>query len=290
VSQAACPRGWYVPACRNDRRETRGSTLKTEQILARSHDKNLATTWDDAHRYTPTARHRRRLILNTLAGLDFGEVLDAGCAQPYLLEEVLKRHPVPGFACDISDEVMASNQDRLPECEFRAIDLSKEAWPDGIQFDLVICSEVLEHIEDWPAAVANLVGMTRKHLLITVPGGKLRGVEKMLGHYRHYRGPELIRVLQDHGCTDVRLRRWGFPMYDLYRLLVNKVAPDKLYTAFCSERRYTLFQKVFTQVLYLLFYLSLPNAGGQVVVLARPPRPNGASPQRADAYTLATTG
>ncbi|MBV8310184.1 MAG: hypothetical protein JO344_07355 [Planctomycetaceae bacterium] len=29
----------------------------------------------------------------------------------------------------------------------------------------MICSEVLEHLADWPAAVANLVRMTRKHLL-----------------------------------------------------------------------------------------------------------------------------
>src|SRR5262249_3473870 len=114
--------------------------------------------------------------------------------------------------------------------------------------------------------------MARKHLLVTVPGGKLRGVEKFLGHYRHYKGPELVKALKNAGCTDIRLRRWGFPMYDLYRLLVNKIAPEKLYTAFCTERKYTLSQKIFTRALYGLFYLSLPNAGGQIVVYAKPPQ------------------
>ncbi len=34
--------------------------------------------WDDAHRYTPAPRHRRRLLLKLIGTLDFSDVLDAG--------------------------------------------------------------------------------------------------------------------------------------------------------------------------------------------------------------------
>jgi len=138
--------------------------------------------WGDAHRYSPAPRHRRRLLRRWIDQLDFADVLDAGCAQPFLLREVLARHAVEGFGCDLSDRVIAANRSVLPGCQFRTLDLTAEAWPDGRRFDLVICSEVLEHLADWPAAVANLVGMTRKHLLITVPGGPLRAMDRTVGH------------------------------------------------------------------------------------------------------------
>jgi hypothetical protein len=128
---------------------------------------------------------------------------------------------------------------------------------------------------DWEPALANLVKMTRKHLVITVPSGKLRVVEKMLGHYRHYQGPELAEALKRQSCTDIRLRKWGFPVYSLFRLLVSNLSPNKLYTAFCSaERKYTWSQKAMAHTLYGLFYLNdLFPTGGLLLAYARvPPR------------------
>src|SRR5947209_2086163 len=61
------------------------SDAAAAQVLARANARNVVADWDDAHRYTPAPRHRRRLILKWVSGLDFADVLDAGCAQPYLL-------------------------------------------------------------------------------------------------------------------------------------------------------------------------------------------------------------
>ena len=72
--------------------------MQTCEILAGANATNVVAQWDDAHRYTPAPRHRRRLILDLLAGLDFADCLDAGCAQPFLLwvpEEA-------GTACRVS--------------------------------------------------------------------------------------------------------------------------------------------------------------------------------------------
>ncbi len=59
----------------------------------------------------------------------------------------------------------------------------------------MICSEVLEHIPDWPAAVANLARMARRYVLITVPTGKVRAMDRMVGHTQHFAGPELVAAL-----------------------------------------------------------------------------------------------
>jgi hypothetical protein len=251
----------------------------TEHLLAQSHDTNLAVQWDDSHRYTPTSRHRRRLLMNILNKLEFEDCLDAGCAQPYLIEEIVQRFGVRGYGCDLSDQCMASNRRRSPHIQFEALDLARQAWPGGRQFDLVVCSEVLEHILDWQAALANLVKMTRKYLLITVPGGRLRAIEQMLGHYRHYEGPELIEALRENGIEGARLRYWGFPFYSLYKYLISRTAPERLYNSFCTgQKKYGLAQKLVAHVLTGLFYVNdLTNAGEQLVVLARKPPAAGAN-------------
>src|SRR5205085_2484617 len=80
--------------------------MQTQQIIAQSHDTNVAVGWLNAHRYTPAPRHRRRLIMNLLKGLEFRDCLDAGCAQRFLLEDIVERFGVEGFGCDISDEII----------------------------------------------------------------------------------------------------------------------------------------------------------------------------------------
>jgi hypothetical protein len=228
----------------------------------------VVAQWDEVHRYTPAPRHRRRLILRMIGGLEFEDCLDAGCAQPYLLEAILRQHKVAGFGCDISDQVMGANRDRLPQCQFQVVDLIRESWPGGRQFDLVVCTEVLEHIPEWRAALSSLVRMTRNYLLITVPGGQRRIMDQLVGHHQHFQGPELTAALEERGCTIVAIRRWGYPFHSLYKALISKMSPDKLYQSF-SGMKMSLSQKVLSHLLYFLFYLNCFNAGDQLLVLAR---------------------
>lgn len=240
-----------------------------EQAVASLDFKNIAAQWDDAHRFSPAPRHRRRLLLKIMAGLSFKDCLDAGCAQLYLLQEIVRRHGVPGYGCDISDQVIASNRKLAPGCEFLTLDLSRETWPQGQQFDLVVCSEVLEHIPDWQAALRNLARMSRKHLLITVPSGTIHPIDKRVGHHYHFQGPELVTELKKLGLSVVQLRRWGFPFHSLYKILINKFAPDQIYESFAVVR-YGLLQRLLCQTLYSLFYLNGPfNSGNQIILLAK---------------------
>jgi hypothetical protein len=243
--------------------------MQAEEILAVANEKNVVAAWDDAHRYTPAPRHRRRLILRMLEGLDFAECLDTGCAQPFLLREIMTRYQVTGYGCDISDQVMEENQRILPEAEFRVLDLTKEVWPNGRQFDLVVCSEVLEHIEDWQDAVANLVKMTRTHLLITVPSGRLRTMDQLVGHRQHFEHPVLASVLERCGCKVRQVRYWGFPLHSLYKGLISKLSPAKLYSSFSGVTSYGWAKRAFSEVLYWSFFANdVGNSGNQLLIHA----------------------
>ncbi len=66
----------------------------------------------------------------------------------------------------------------------------------------------------------------------------------MVGHSYHFQGPELASELQELGCEIVQLRRWGFPIHSLYKILINKLSPEKLYGSF-SETHYGFLQDCF---------------------------------------------
>ena len=251
--------------------------MSSESLLAGVDARNVVVAWEDAHRYSPAPRHRRRLLRQWIDGLDFVDVLDAGCAQPFLLREILARHTAQGYGCDLSDQVIAANRSVLPECDFRTLDLTTDTWPDGQRFDLVICSEVLEHLADWPAAVANLIRMTRKHLLITVPGGPLRTMDRMVGHLQHFRGPELVAELERHGCQVRRERYWGWPMHSVYKAAISTLSPAALYDTFSGGTQYGPWKRLLSELLYRLFFLNdCADRGCQLLIHAQAPftKPN----------------
>ncbi|HZY86250.1 MAG TPA: class I SAM-dependent methyltransferase [Gemmataceae bacterium] len=228
--------------------------MQLDEIVASANATNVAANWEDAHRYTPSCRHRRRLILDWLRPLQFNDCLDAGCAQAFLLQAIVQQFGVAGFGGDVSDEVIAHNRQAQPNCSFEVLDLMRDAWPGGRQFDLVVCSEVLEHLPDWQAAVANLARMAGKELLITVPSGKLRTLDRMLGHHRTFAGPELCAEIESHGLSVVRRAHWGFPFYSLYKVLVSGLSPARLYESFAGGRPYGPGKKLVAKSLDLLFY------------------------------------
>jgi SAM-dependent methyltransferase len=244
--------------------------VKSETVPAIAFgDRNVAASWGNAHRYTPAPRHRRRLLLRIIRRLEVRDMLDAGCAQPFLVEEVVQRLGIEGHGCDISDEVMRAAEGTVPGAEFRALDLAHEIWPDNRQFDLVVCSETLEHIPDWRAALANVVQMSRRYVLITVPTGPVREVDRLMGHHQHYEARDIVSELERDGCRALEARSWGFPMHSAYRAAVERFGSDKIYESFAEGRDYTWAQKAISNLLYALFLVNDAfRRGTQLIVLA----------------------
>lgn len=239
---------------------------------------------------SPAAFHRRRLIVaQALAAKpDAKHALDVGCGQGELLNQLagaLSRAAVAG--ADVSQRSLDDTRRRCGDRELFLLDLSapdfEERYADKLgRYDLVVCSEVIEHLPD-EFAVGNLYSLVAPGgvAIVTVPGGKMSRFDELIGHQRHYRPARLRQLLESHGFEVDRVLAWGFPFHSLYRTAVRVASRATMPTPGAPEparkkkngmsgvlgRAYSLFGRG----LKPLFYLNGSRWGEQLVAVARRP-------------------
>jgi SAM-dependent methyltransferase len=219
-------------------------------------------------RYSPAPFHRRRLILDLAKDLSFASVLDVGCGNGEVLLEFQRRHPGASLVgADVSALVVAENRARMPGMRFEQLDLGAGALE--MKSDLVVCTEVVEHVEDWETALRNLRAMCSGHLILTVPTGRVFPIDRMVGHIRHFTAESLAQGLARAGFSCDLVWQWGFPFHTLYKSLIN-VAPDRTMDSFAGQE-YGPLQKIVAAVIGSAFYLNLKHTpfGRQLVIRAR---------------------
>lgn len=221
------------------------------------------TEWGDFFAHNPASRHRRRILTAWLDGLTFGSVLDVGCGDGSLLHEFSKRFgcKVFGLDADVSPATAALH-DKLDG--FYALDISRDRPPGT--FDVIVCAEALEHMQDDAGALANLRLICGHWLLITVPAGPLRRTDVHMGHVRHYTLESLRAAVTAAGFTVRESFAWGFPFHSLYKAMQD-VVPNQLMTGF-GNVKYGFFQKAVSRALYGLFFLNSRRCGCQLFLLA----------------------
>jgi trans-aconitate methyltransferase len=226
------------------------------------------TEWGDMIRHSPAPFHRRRLILELASQLKFSSVLDVGCGNGEVLSAFAQRFPgVRLVGADLSGQVIAENRGRWPSAQFHQLDLGAAALDE--RCDLVVCTEVVEHVPDWQRALRHLRQMCGGHLIVTVPCGKLFPIDRMMGHVRHFRPEEFAAGLQEAGFAVERSWQWGFPFHTLYKSLIN-LSPERSMQSFGASS-YGTSQKLIASLVGAAFYLNLRSSpfGRQLVVLAR---------------------
>jgi SAM-dependent methyltransferase len=102
----------------------------------------------------------------------------------------------------------------------------------GAAADLLLSMEVLEHIEDDRAALANWCDLVRPggHIVISVPAHQRRfsAEDEMAGHFRRYEKPELQEKLMAAGFALPRIMNYGFPLGLVLKQLRTVVAGQRM--------------------------------------------------------------
>jgi len=123
------------------------------------------TTYGDAKRL--------RFVESVLRAARPASILDVGCGSgEHLTRPIAASHPdiqVVGVDTDIGSLAFANGRNTLPNLRF--VELS--ALPPASRFDLIVASEVLEHVEHPEAFLRELRGRltSEGRLLLTLPNG-----------------------------------------------------------------------------------------------------------------------
>src|SRR5262249_4651850 len=163
------------------------------------YDQGWDTKWDDMKKYGPMSRHVRRNIKHLIRPLSFESVLDVGCGQGSFLSELCSEFPrIKPHGTDISSSALDLAQKKVKNGRFWVLDATKEYLDE--KFDVIVCSEVLEHIPEDVAALENICRMTGKYLVISTVQGRMRRFEpEEVGHVRNYASGELVRKVEQSG-------------------------------------------------------------------------------------------
>ncbi len=222
-------------------------------------------------RYNPGARHRRRHVFALLDRIRFSTLLDVGCGDGALLRLLHARYRDVAFSgVDLSSVVVEQNRAALPQMEFSVCNVAVDPLLGA--FDVVVCTEVLEHLDDPGRALASIAQATRAggHAVITTPTGVVHATERHFGHTRHLTRTELALLADTAGFDVVENRSWGFPTYALTKWATN-LDPEAALQRFGGDKPYGVVERTISNALWLANFANLPSSplGVQLFALLR---------------------
>lgn len=165
---------------------------------------------------------KRRLPTLRTAMLRFA---DYGCGPGLLLRQLSETSPNSVFhGYDFTKSGIRVARENFPAASFEERDIY-DVFPD--RYDVILCTEVLEHLERPHQALKNLLDQLAPggHLLLTVPDGR---ADQYAGHI-HFWSPESWKLFVEDTCPGLDVETGsiatrGSPPF-LYALIAGHAGP-----------------------------------------------------------------
>jgi 2-polyprenyl-3-methyl-5-hydroxy-6-metoxy-1,4-benzoquinol methylase len=187
---------------------------------------NYELYWQDlkaTHDAHPGNVYRYGLISRIAKELNLrpGTIIDCGCGDGSLLRVMRRTFPDAALSgMDVSGVALdraAGSGATVFQGDF--------GFPLAltVPFDLVLCSEVIEHVHDDETVLDNLARLCRPGgwVILTTQSGRIYNTEMFLGHLRHYRLEDLAQRLEKRSLRVARAFHAGWPWLRLQKIAAH---------------------------------------------------------------------
>ncbi|MEK9158163.1 MAG: class I SAM-dependent methyltransferase [Patescibacteria group bacterium] len=160
-------------------------------------------------------------------------IAEIGAGEGFLTSILRDTYPVPTkiFASDISNVILDVARRNLADknIEF-SIQYGENLSYEDHSFDLIVCSEVLEHVQDPNKTLREIYRISNGWVILSVPweptwrilnvlrGKYLRHLGNTPGHINHWSRKEFIRLVESHDFKIEKvLKSFPWTMILVYR-------------------------------------------------------------------------
>lgn len=133
-------------------------------------------------------------VVKTTRPLNIETVLDVGCGEGFTLSRLSREKIGKTYeGIEVDDSAIELGKKLYPNLKFIKGDIYKLPFKSN-SFDLVVCTEVLEHLENPRKAYKELIRVSRKYILLSVPNepfftwqrmARLQNILKFGAHPEH---------------------------------------------------------------------------------------------------------
>lgn len=231
---------------------------------ATDYDELWQATWGDMQHVGPVHRHIQNDVVRVVRGLGVRSILDVGCGSGEILARLAAEGRYSLMGTDVSPHAVRLAAARAPAARIEVLDVERQTLSE--RFDLVMSVQVVEHLADDRAAIANMAAMSMDYVYVSTMAGTMRPSEKHIGHVRNYSWAELRMKLEAAGLEVLWVRGWGFPFYSpIYRSLIELLPGGP------PSGRIGPLGAALANALYALYAINVPGRGDVISALARHP-------------------
>lgn len=235
-------------------------------------------TMKGSHARHPSVRFRNYLITKAirqiLDPIQNNTILDVGCGNGDLLKQLNDYLCLNGAKAtlsgyDISEYQIEKNRLEGLPFDFQVADFNERVEINN-KFNIIICSEVIEHLRNWKSSLENIAKINKPggYLILTTQSGRKFKSDDALGHLQHFELDYLIGYLKTLNYDIIRGEKRGFPFYNLQKAANSFYLPMSRRV---THREINLLTSVLFSVAYFLFQISIKSKklGPQIFILAQ---------------------
>lgn len=145
-----------------------------------------------------------------LQKIEFKKVIEAGCGEGNVTNHILSNYDCKIRGFDIGEKAISKAKQSFPNIQFENQSIYKTKYQDET-YDLVVCCEVLEHLENYVDALKELLRISKKYIIVSVPKEPVWRILNMCrlkylsklgntpGHVNHWNRSEFIKLISKYG-------------------------------------------------------------------------------------------